>query len=243
MGNQQVVPYADSDLGKKEQIAKMFDSVAHRYDFLNRIMSFGIDHYWRWRAINQLKAIQPKTILDVATGTGDVAIATMRLKPEKIIGVDISEEMMVMGREKLKSRKMDKVIRLEYGDAENLQFADNTFDAITVAFGVRNFETLEKGLAELNRVLRPGGKLVILELTSPRTFPIKQLYNFYSKYILANIGKFFSKDNSAYTYLPNSIQAFPEGAAFLNILANQNFKTTQCTRLTLGTCSLYTATK
>lgn len=238
-----VVPYSNSTLTKKEQVAKMFDSIAHRYDFLNHFFSAGIDHIWRWQAINMLKSIEPKTILDVATGTGDLAIAAMRLKPEKVIGIDISQEMMALGREKLAKKKMDKVIELAYGDAENLSYQDNSFDGITVGFGVRNFENIEKGIGELYRVLRPGGKLVVLEFSKPRYFPIKQLYNFYFNNILPLIGKLVSKDNSAYTYLPASVEAFPEGKAFEQMLKNTGFKSTIWKELTFGICSIYVGEK
>lgn len=240
---QKVVPYKDSELSKKKQVAKMFDNIAPRYDFLNHLLSLNVDHYWRWRMINRLKKLQPKKILDVATGTGDVAIAAMRLKPEKIVGVDISAEMLEVGKGKMKKKKFDKVVTMKLGDAENLEFANNSFDAITVAFGVRNFEDLQKGIAELNRVLKPNGKLVVLEFSKPKRFPIKQFYNFYFKYILPLVGRFFSSDDSAYTYLPASVQAFPEGSEFINILSQSGFKSTKWIPLTFGISSIYEGTK
>ncbi|MEZ4885158.1 MAG: bifunctional demethylmenaquinone methyltransferase/2-methoxy-6-polyprenyl-1,4-benzoquinol methylase UbiE [Chitinophagales bacterium] len=241
--SQKVVPYKDSELSKKNQVAKMFDNIAPRYDFLNHLLSLNVDHYWRWRMINRLKSIQPKNILDVATGTGDVAIAAMRLKPEKVVGVDISAEMLEYGKVKMKKKKLDKVVTMQLGDAENLDFEDNSFDAITVAFGVRNFEHLQKGIKELNRVLKPNGKLVVLEFSKPKTFPIKQFYNFYFKYILPLVGRFFSSDESAYTYLPASVQAFPEGGEFINILSQSGFKSTKWIPLTFGISSIYEGTK
>ncbi|OWY22727.1 bifunctional demethylmenaquinone methyltransferase/2-methoxy-6-polyprenyl-1,4-benzoquinol methylase UbiE [Sphingobacteriales bacterium UPWRP_1] len=221
----------------------MFNNIAPRYDFLNRLLSLGIDRWWRWRAINQLKDKKPQTILDVATGTADVAIAAMRLKPISVTGVDISEQMLALGKEKVKKLNLQNKITLQIADAENLPFPDNSFDAITVAFGVRNFENLQKGLAELLRVLKPSGKLVVLEFSKPKIFPVKQLFNIYFKYILPLIGKVVSKDNSAYTYLPESVQAFPEGKQFIQILQQTGFKLTTCTQLTLGISSLYTAEK
>ncbi len=241
--SQKVVPYKDSELSKKKQVAKMFDNIAPRYDFLNHLLSLNVDHYWRWRMINRLKGIQPKKILDVATGTGDVAIAAMRLKPTEVVGVDISAEMLEVGKGKMKKKKLDKIVTMQLGDAENLEFADNSFDAITVAFGVRNFEHLQKGIKELNRVLKPNGKLVVLEFSKPKAFPIKQFYNFYFKYILPLVGRFFSSDASAYTYLPASVQAFPEGGEFINILSQSGFKSTKWIPLTFGISSIYEGTK
>lgn len=241
--NKPIVPDATSQLGKKEQVEKMFDNIAPRYDLLNRVLSLGIDRWWRYVAINRLKAIQPKTILDVATGTADVAIATMSLKPEKVVGIDISEQMLALGKEKIKLRNLEHIITLQQADAENIPFEDNSFDAITVAFGVRNFEHLEKGLSELYRVLKPSGKLVVLEFSKPKVFPIKQLFGIYFKYVLPFIGKLVSKDNQAYTYLPESVQAFPEGNVFVQILQQTGFKQTLCTPLTLGISSIYTGIK
>ncbi len=238
-----VVPYQESELGKKKQIAQMFDNIAPRYDLLNRLLSLGIDNWWRWRAINQLKSLQPKEILDVATGTGDLALAMMRLNPDKVMGVDISEEMLAVGREKIRKRGLQEKIELRVGDAENLPFDNNSFDAVTVSFGVRNFENLEQGVTELYRVLKPGGKLVVLEFSKPKRFPIKQLFGFYFKYILPTIGRLVSSDDSAYTYLPASVQAFPEGAAFTDILIHSGFKTSQCIELSFGICSIYTGQK
>ncbi len=238
-----VKPYQEEG-SKKEQVGAMFDNIAPRYDLLNRLLSLRIDVLWRRRAIGKLKPLDPKKVLDVATGTADVALeAAKQLKPEKIIGIDISNQMLNVGREKIRKRNLQEIITLENGDAENLRFESNTFDAITVAFGVRNFENLEAGLQEMNRVLRPGGKLIILEFSKPRIFPFKQLYQFYFKNILPIIGKLTSKDPKAYKYLFESVQAFPEGDDFLKILQQTDFKSVQCIPLTLGICSLYSASK
>lgn len=238
-----VLPYKDKDTSKKQQVADMFDSISPKYDFLNHFLSLGIDIRWRKKAIKLLKEIQPKTILDIATGTGDFAIESLKLNPEKVIGVDISEGMLSVGREKLKKRKLDDRITLLSGDSENLPFEDNMFDAIIVAFGVRNFENLEKGLAEMYRVLRPGGKVVVLEFSKPKSFPFKQLYNFYFKNILPTIGKSVSKDNAAYTYLPESVKSFPDGKDFTAILDKLGFNNSECKPLTLGVSSIYTGIK
>lgn len=239
-----VVPYKEKEQGKKAQIAEMFNNISKKYDFLNHFLSFGIDIYWRKRAIRQLKAHQPQLILDVATGTGDLAItAHKKLKPKQVIGVDISEGMLEMGRQKLKKKKLDEHIQLHLGDSEGLLFEDNKFDAVIVAFGVRNYENLEKGLEDMIRVLKPGGKIVVLEFSKPTAFPIKQLYNFYFKYILPKLGKLISKDNSAYTYLPESVQAFPDGEQFTGLLDKLGCKETKWIPLTLGISSIYTGIK
>jgi len=238
-----VLPYKDKQTGKKQQVADMFDNISPKYDFLNHFLSLGIDIRWRKKAIKLLKDIQPKQILDIATGTGDFAIESLKLNPEKVIGVDISEGMLNVGREKLKKRKLDDRITLISGDSENLPFEDNKFDAIIVAFGVRNFENLEKGLSEMFRVLRPGGKVVVLEFSKPKRFPFKQLYNFYFKNILPTLGKTISKDNAAYTYLPESVKSFPDGKDFTSILDKLGFKETLCKPLTLGISSIYTGIK
>lgn len=238
-----VVPYKQDSSPKKNQVARMFDNISGNYDFLNHFLSLGIDILWRKKAINMLKALQPRQILDVATGTGDFAIEALALNPVKVIGVDISEGMLEVGRVKIKERKLDHRIELCYGDSENLPFEENMFDAIIVAFGVRNFENLEKGLSEMLRVVRPGGKVVVLEFSKPRKFPFKQLYNFYFKYVLPKIGRWISRDSSAYTYLPESVQAFPDGEAFINMLNRLGYKKTTCKPLTFGISSLYIGTK
>jgi demethylmenaquinone methyltransferase/2-methoxy-6-polyprenyl-1,4-benzoquinol methylase len=238
-----VLPYKDKQTGKKQQVADMFDNISHKYDFLNHFLSLGIDIRWRKKAVKLLKEIQPKQILDIATGTGDFAIEALKLNPDHVTGVDISEGMLNVGREKLKKRKLDDRITLTSGDSENLPFEDNKFDAIIVAFGVRNFENLEKGLAEMFRVLRPGGKVVVLEFSKPKSFPFKQLYNFYFKNILPTLGKTISKDNAAYTYLPESVKSFPDGKDFTSILDKLSFKNTECKPLTFGISSIYTGIK
>jgi len=239
----EVVPYKDNKQGKKEQVAHMFDNISGQYDFLNHFLSLGTDIYWRRKAIAQLKQDKPKLILDVATGTGDFAIESLRLNPDKVIGVDISEGMLEIGRKKLKRKGLDDRIELRTGDSEKLLFEDNKFDAVIVSFGVRNFENLGKGLSDMFRVLQPGGKLVVVEFSKPTRFPFKQIYNFYFKYILPIIGKIVSKDNSAYTYLPESVQAFPYGKAFLEELEIVGFKNTKCLPLTFGISSIYIGQK
>ena len=238
-----VVPYKDNSEAKKKQVADMFDSISGKYDFLNHFLSLGIDIRWRKKAIKLLQEDQPKKILDIATGTGDFAIESLKLSPEQVIGVDISEGMLNVGREKMKKKGLDHIIDMQSGDSENLHFADNNFDAIIVAFGVRNFENLEKGLSEMNRVLKPGGKAVILEFSKPSVFPFKQLYNFYFSWILPKIGKIVSKDSAAYTYLPESVREFPYGDRFLKILGQTGFNNTQCKPLTLGISSIYVGEK
>ncbi|MBS1507192.1 MAG: bifunctional demethylmenaquinone methyltransferase/2-methoxy-6-polyprenyl-1,4-benzoquinol methylase UbiE [Bacteroidetes bacterium] len=238
-----VVPYKNDEASKKVQVARMFDAISGKYDFLNHFLSLGIDIGWRKKAIALLAESKPKLILDVATGTGDFAIQALTLKPEKIIGVDISEGMLEVGRKKMTDRGYSQQIDMVTGDSENLPFEENKFDAVIVAFGVRNFENLEKGLAEIKRVLKPGGKAVILEFSKPRRFPMKQLYSFYFKYILPKIGRLFSRDASAYTYLPESVQAFPDGEDFLSILNQLGYNNSTCRPLTFGISSLYSATK
>ena len=239
-----IVPSIDSDLSKKEQVARMFDNIAYRYDFLNRFLSAGIDIWWRKKAIRQLIKCNPKNILDVATGTADVAIMTIAiLHPDKITGIDISDGMLEIGRAKIKKQGLEKTIELLNGDSETIKFADNSFDAVTVAFGVRNFEHLEKGLHEIKRVLKPGGKLVVLEFSQPQTTGVKQLYNVYMKLVARNVGKLFSKNRDAYKYLDESIKKFPEGKNFTLILDNLGYINTYCKPLTLGICSIYCGEK
>lgn len=238
-----VTPYNAAD-SKKAQVERMFDNIAPKYDLLNRILSLGIDVSWRKRAISYLKKEQPKTILDVATGTADVAILTAKtLHPERIVGIDIANQMLEIGRDKIAASQLADVISLETGDSENLRFADGSFDAVTVAFGVRNFENLEKGLAEMCRVLRPGGRVVILEFSRPHVFPFKQLYNAYFRYVLPLIGRLTSRDTRAYAYLFESVQSFPEGNQMCEILIKTGYQNPQFERLTLGICSIYSAVK
>ena len=221
----------------------MFNNISRRYDFLNHFLSLGIDRGWRRKAINILRPLKPQSILDVATGTGDFAVQAMSLKPQKVVGVDISEGMLDVGKKKIIAKGLSNVVSLQYGDSENLPFGDNSFDAITVGFGVRIFEDLRRGLGEMYRVLKPGGKAVILEFSRPKSFPFKQVYNFYFSFILPRIGKMVSKDDSAYTYLPKSVEAFPDGEDFLRILQDVGFKQNQCRSLTFGVSSIYTGTK
>ena len=241
--NKEVKPYKKESIGKKEQVAKMFNNISPKYDLLNHLLSLGIDIRWRKKAIKLLKSDSPKSILDVATGTADFAIQSLSLQPEKVIGIDISDGMLEVGRKKIKRKQLTDIISLENGDSENLRFSDNTFDAVIVAFGVRNFENLENGLINMHRVLKRGGKVVILEFSKPTSFPFKQLYNIYFTSILPTIGNVISKDNSAYTYLPESVQAFPQGSKFIQILENTGFNQPECIPLTFGICSIYTATK
>ncbi|MEQ6167469.1 bifunctional demethylmenaquinone methyltransferase/2-methoxy-6-polyprenyl-1,4-benzoquinol methylase UbiE [Ekhidna sp. MALMAid0563] len=238
-----VLPYKDKSDAKKKQVAEMFDSISGKYDFLNHFLSLGIDFRWRKKAIKMLRDLQPKKILDIATGTGDFAIESLKLNPEKVVGVDISEGMLNVGRQKMEKKGYSDIIDMQSGDSENLHFEDNSFDAVIVAFGVRNFENLEKGLSEMNRVLRPGGRAVILEFSKPTAFPFKQLYNFYFRWILPKIGKVVSKDNAAYTYLPESVNEFPFGDDFLKILEKTGYKNTKCKPLTLGISSIYVGEK
>ncbi len=239
-----VVPEKASALSKKEQVAEMFDDIAFRYDFLNRFLSAGIDITWRKNALKELKKINPKQILDVATGTGDVAIfANSILNPDKIIGIDISEGMLEIGRKKIAKLGLLDTIELLSGDSETIKYNDNSFDAVTVAFGVRNFQHLEKGLSEILRVLRPGGKLVVLEFSKPKTPLVKQVYNVYMKVVAPNMGKLFSKNRNAYKYLDESIKKFPEGKNFTIILDNLGYRNTYGKPQSLGICTIYCGEK
>lgn len=237
----QVTPY-NNRKAKKEQVAEMFNNIAFRYDFLNALLSLGIHKSWRKKAINIFRHKKPKLILDVATGTGDFAIEALKAGPEKVIGVDISAGMLARGKEKVSKAGLGNKIELQLVDAESLPFANDHFDAITVAFGVRNFENLEKGLREMQRVLKPGGDLVVIEFSQPRGF-FSYLYKFYFKYITPAIGRLFSKDHRAYSYLPESVEAFPYGEALCNILLACGFKKASCRPLTFGVASIYHATK
>ncbi|MGB4770257.1 MAG: bifunctional demethylmenaquinone methyltransferase/2-methoxy-6-polyprenyl-1,4-benzoquinol methylase UbiE [Chitinophagaceae bacterium] len=239
-----VLPFEGSGESKKQQVARMFDEISGKYDFLNRFLSAGIDVTWRKKMLKTLKPLQPKVMLDVATGTGDVAImAEALLKPEKIIGIDISDGMLDLGRDKLRTRQLTDVITLQNGDSEAINFPDNSFDAVTVAFGVRNFENLEKGLQEILRVLKPGGMLCVLEFSKPTLPGIEQLYNLYLGILAPEIAKIVSKNKDAYKYLNNSVRAFPEGKAFTAIMNLSGYKETTCRKLSLGICSLYTGRK
>jgi len=238
-----VTPYNDPNASKKEQVAAMFNNIAPKYDFLNQVLSLGIHKGWRRKAIRMLAAEKPRTILDIATGTGDFAIEAMKLNPEKVVGVDISEGMLKLGVEKVNKLGLSHKIELKTGDSENLAFPDNSFDAVTVGFGVRNFENLEKGISDIYRVLNTNGTLVVLEFSKPRAFPIKQLYKFYSRFITPTVGKLFSKDNAAYTYLPESVNAFPDGDDFLRVLQKAGFTSTKAHTVAFGIASIYFAKK
>lgn len=241
--SEKVKPYKGSNLGKKEQVAQMFDNISNEYDSLNRVISFGIDVKWRKKVVKLVANQNPKIILDIATGTGDLAINLAETNAEKIIGLDISEGMLEVGREKIKKKQLSDKIEMVVGDSENLPFEDNTFDAITVAFGVRNFENLEKGLSEILRVLKPNGMFVILETSVPTKTPFKQGYNIYTKGIMPLIGKLFSKDKSAYSYLSESASVFPYGEALNNILSKIGFINATALPQTLGVATIYLATK
>jgi demethylmenaquinone methyltransferase/2-methoxy-6-polyprenyl-1,4-benzoquinol methylase len=238
-----ITPYKDSELGKKEQVAQMFDTISGNYDGLNRVISFGIDIKWRKKVLKLVSDKNPKTVLDIATGTGDLAILMTNTSAEKIIGLDISAGMLEVGRNKIKAKNLSDKIEMILADSENMPFEDNTFDAITVAFGVRNFENLEKGLTEILRVLKPNGIFVILETSVPDKTPYKQGYTFYSKNILPLIGKLFSKDNSAYQYLSESASVFPYGEALNNILRKNGFIDVKAMPQTFGVATIYSASK
>jgi len=239
-----IVPFKNSTESKKRQVENMFDKIAFRYDFLNRFLSAGIDVGWRRKGIQQLISSQPQNILDVATGTGDFALTCYEiLKPKKITGIDISEGMLDFGRKKIEKAGLQNQIELLNGDSEAILFDDNTFDAVTVAFGVRNFENLEKGLSEIKRVLKPGGKLIVLECTKPSAPVIKQFYNFYMKWVTPKIGKIIAKNNEAYQYLNDSVLQFPEKESFIHILNKSAYRNAFYKTLTLGICTIYCAEK
>lgn len=240
---EKVKPYKDSTQTKKEQVATMFDNISKEYDGLNRVISFGFDIKWRKKVVQLVADIKPKNVLDIATGTGDLAINLSKTNAEKIIGLDISAGMLEVGKQKIAKRNLDQKIEMILGDSENLPFEDNTFDAITVAFGVRNFENLEKGLKEILRVLKPNGIFVILETSVPTKTPFKQGYNIYTKGIMPLIGKIFSKDKSAYTYLSKSASVFPYGEALNNILRKTGFINATALPQTFGVATIYTASK
>lgn len=238
-----VKPYKDSDLSKKAQVAQMFDNISGRYDFLNHFLSMGIDVGWRKKVVKIIGKQNPDLILDIATGTGDLAIMLSNLNVSKIIGLDLSDGMLAVAKEKIKSKQLSNVVDMIQGDSENLPFDDNYFDAITVAFGVRNFENLETGLSEILRVLKPQGKLVILEFSKPESFVMKYLYGFYSTIILPVLGRIISKDRSAYTYLPESVAAFPYGNAFNKILKKVGFTAIENQPVSFGIATIYSALK
>jgi demethylmenaquinone methyltransferase/2-methoxy-6-polyprenyl-1,4-benzoquinol methylase len=237
-----VKPY-NTEQSKKEEVTSMFDNISARYDFMNHFLSFGIDRIWRRKAVKALQEIQPKVILDIATGTGDFAIALLKLNPEKIIGLDISKGMLEVGKKKMVERKIDHIIDMQHGDSENLPYENGCFDAVTVAFGVRNFENLEQGLSEMLRVTRNGGKIAILEFSKPKKFPVKQTFQWYSKYIIPFFGKRIAKDEKAYAYLPESVNVFPEGKEFTDILEKIGYRSVTAKTLSGGIATLYTGLK
>ena len=239
-----VVPFKDSDLGKKQQVAQMFDRIAFRYDFLNRFLSGGIDVYWRKRAIRELIPFQPKTILDVATGTADMAILMTRyLSSARITGIDISAGMLEIGREKIARLKLNGRVELHTGDSERIDFPDNSFDAVTVAFGIRNFENLEKGLSEMLRVLKPGGRLIVLEFSKPKKSGFRHLYELYMSGVASPLGRLLSRNREAYSYLNASVRVFPEGKELVNILEKTGYTDNHHRPLSLGICTLYQGAK
>ncbi len=238
-----ITPYGKREK-KAEQVEAMFNHIAPAYDRLNRIMSLGFDKSWRKKAIASLKPYQPQNILDIATGTGDFALLAQKmLKPRRITGVDISEGMMEVARKKMKAASLQGKVFFCKEDSTAMTFDNNTFDAITVAFGIRNFEDLDRGLKEMNRVLQPGGELVILELTTPEKFPMKQLFRLYSGLFIPSVGKVVSRDNSAYQYLPETIRAFSQGTAMQSVLEKAGFTNIRIKKFTMGVCTLYRATK
>lgn len=241
--SKKVTPYKDSELGKKKQVEQMFDTISENYDDLNRVISFGIDTSWRKKVIDFVMQTHPKTALDIATGTGDLAISLAEAGVPKVVGLDLSDGMLNVGRKKITEKKLDKVIEMIQGDSEDLPFDNDSFDAITVAFGVRNFETLENGLKEILRVLKPGGVFVVLETSVPTKFPFKQGYRFHSRFILPTIGKLFSKDKVAYKYLSDSAAVFPFGEKFNNILLKVGFTHVKHLPQTMGVATIYTASK
>ncbi|SHI50139.1 bifunctional demethylmenaquinone methyltransferase/2-methoxy-6-polyprenyl-1,4-benzoquinol methylase UbiE [Flavobacterium terrae] len=236
-------PYKDSDLGKKEQVAKMFDNISNNYDNLNRVISFGVDVKWRKKILKLVASKNPETVLDIATGTGDLAILLAETNATKIIGLDISAGMLEVGKQKIAQKNLSNKIEMALGDSEKIPFNDNSFDAITVAFGIRNFENLELGLSEILRVLKPNGIFVILETSVPEKFPFKQGYAIYTKNILPLIGKMFSKDKVAYKYLSDSASIFPYGKSLNNILQKIGFIDVKHMPQTFGVATIYTATK
>jgi demethylmenaquinone methyltransferase/2-methoxy-6-polyprenyl-1,4-benzoquinol methylase len=243
MSAEHVKPYGNSDKTKKEEVADMFNNISAKYDFLNHFLSLGIDKLWRKKAVKMLEEIKPLRVLDIATGTGDFALESLRLNPNKIIGLDISEGMLEVGRQKMKRKKVDHIITLSLGDSEDIPFESNSFDALTVGFGVRNFENLEKGLSEMLRVLKPSGKAIILEFSKPKKFPIKQLFTFYSSRLIPFIGNTVSKDKKAYSYLPESVAAFPEGEEFEKILTKLGYRNILSTPVSGGIATIYSGVK
>ncbi len=240
--NQEHLEQLEGD-GKREKVENMFDSIAKSYDFLNHFLSFGIDYHWRNKALKIIKSVKSESILDIATGTGDLAILSSKANPKRIVGIDISQNMLNVGIEKVKKKGLENLITMQKEDSEDLSFEDNTFDVAMASFGVRNFENLEKGLSEIRRVLKPGGTFIVLELSQPRVFPMKQLYSFYSNNILPTFGKIVSNDASAYTYLPESVKRFPSYEKFTQIMDKVGFVNTSFEPLTFGISNLYRGEK
>lgn len=234
-----VKPYNKANASKKEEVEEMFDNISGRYDFLNHFLSLGIDKLWRRKAIKILKPYQPKVIMDMATGTGDFAIEALKLNPTRIVGVDLSNGMLEVGRKKMIKRKINHIIEMVQGDSENLAFEDNTFDAYTVGFGVRNFQNLDAGLTEMLRVLKPNGVGVILEFSKPKKFPVKQYFKFHSKFIIPTFGRLISKDKAAYSYLPESVAAFPEGKSFMDIMTSVGYSNVKSKIVGGGIATIY----
>jgi demethylmenaquinone methyltransferase / 2-methoxy-6-polyprenyl-1,4-benzoquinol methylase len=238
-----IVPYKEKTGSKREQVGQMFDSIAPKYDFLNHFLSAGIDILWRKKAIRLLQPHAPKRILDIATGTGDLALEALSLKPDTIVGVDISEGMLAVGRQKMKERGVDHIIEMRAGDSERLPLADGEFDTVMASFGVRNFENLLVGLTDMCRVTRPGGVCMVLEFSRPRRFPFRQFYNFYTATVVPFFGKLVSKDTSAYAYLDESMKAFPDGPDFIAVFEEAGFRNTQWIPLSFGIASIYLGRK
>ena len=238
-----VKPYNKANASKKEEVEEMFDNISGKYDFLNHFLSLGIDKLWRKKAIKILKEFQPKVIMDMATGTGDFAVEALKLNPERVVGVDISNGMLEVGRKKMRKKGVEQIVEMVQGDSENLTFEDSTFDAFTVGFGVRNFQNLDAGLTEMLRVLKPGGIGLILEFSKPKKFPVKQYFKFHSKYIIPTIGKAISKDKAAYKYLPESVAAFPEGQAFMNIMSDVGYNNVKSKIVGGGIATIYYGVK
>jgi len=241
--SKKVTPYKDSELGKKEQVTEMFDNVSSNYDFLNRVLTFGIDISWRKNVVALVKEGKAEKVLDIATGTGDLVIMMAKSGIDDVTGLDISPGMLNIGIQKVKDEGLKAKVDMIIGDSEQLPFDEGTFDAVTVAFGVRNFENLELGLKEILRVLKPKGSLTVLETSQPTSFPVKQGFQFYSKYVIPTVGKLFSKDKSAYDYLPESAAAFPYGEKFNNILLKTGFNSSKVYPQTLGVATIYHAIK
>jgi len=238
-----VKPYNNQETSKKEEVAEMFNNISKKYDFLNHFLSMGIDKLWRKKAIKILGEVKPKRILDIATGTGDFALAALKLKPEEVVGVDISQGMLDVGIVKMKKKGVDGIVKMKLGDSEKLPFDDDEFDALTVGFGVRNYENLEKGLADMLRVLKINGKAVILEFSKPKSFPVKQVFGLYSKRVIPFLGKTISKDKRAYAYLPESVEAFPEGDDFIQIMEKVGYKDVKAVRVSGGIATIYSGIK